>query len=80
MQKWETQKRDAGEGGQTSDQDKALEAAAETLPAGFGRQDTHHQVLHRFVIVSHAVSSPWTFPPNYNFSGEAKLFPNKPRH
>jgi hypothetical protein len=55
LSKWETQKRDAGEGGQTSDQDKALEAAAETLPAGFGRQDTHHQVLYRFVIFLHVV-------------------------
>ena len=62
------------EGGLTGVQRKALEAAAETLPTGFGRQDTHHQVLQHFVIVSHAVSSLWTFPPNYNFSGEAKLF------
>ncbi len=35
-------------------QDNALEAAAETLPAGSGRQDTHHQVLQHFVILSHA--------------------------
>ena len=35
-------------------QDKALEAAAETLPTEFGRQNTLHQVLRHFVIVSHA--------------------------
>ena len=74
MQKKESRKREQREGAQTSVQRKALEAAVETLPARSGRQDTHHQVLQHFVIVSHAVSSLWTFPPNYNFSGEAKLF------
>jgi hypothetical protein len=49
-----TRKRDAGEGGRTGVQRKALEAAAETLPIGFGRQNTHHQVLQHFVIFSHA--------------------------
>ena len=52
--KWETQKGAERGDAQTSDQDKALEAAAETLPTEFGRQNTLHQVLRHFVIVSHA--------------------------
>jgi hypothetical protein len=41
--------------GQTGVQHTALEAAAETPPAGFGRQNTHHQVFYHLVDFSHAV-------------------------
>jgi hypothetical protein len=41
--------------GQTGVQNTPLAAAAETLPLGFGRQDTHHQVFYRLVDFSHAV-------------------------
>jgi hypothetical protein len=54
IQKWENSKREERGDAQTGVQDKALESAAETLPAGLGRQDTHHQVLQHFVIFSHA--------------------------